>query len=407
MEAASQVVKVRRSTDVYKNMRDSGMISKYYRMSAERLVCEKSIEGASPTEIFIGRYGYPKVFAGPMVPREFGDTSVLSSPEMWRSMGIPQIFEMRFKLIRGMFLTDVKRFGEDRRMDSITELAMADRPVDSEMRLARVSPYRKDKGDVVEPFGLSGILSSIGISNVSTDKKLESRYDDTDMRAADAVVDLYTRGVSVSKISRALSAGTFGLGRHRKLVPTRWSITAVDDTISKSILSEVKCMDTIDHIEIYNHVSLDNRWMIIVMPGRWEYESIEAWYPNTTWNENPNEISIFSSAEGFDGKKGYAEIGGCYYAARLAVAEKLSRKMVQGRVLILREVHDGYVLPVGVWNVREHVREALEGKPILIDNEAGILDKISEMFDISEKEWIKNSIILKKLFLQKRMVAYL
>ncbi len=406
MDGVSQIVKVRRSTDVYRNMRDSSMISKYYKMNAERMLAYRDVEGASPTDIFIGRYGYPKVFAGPMVPREFGNTSLLSSPEMWRSMSISEIFAIRFKLVRGMFVTDVKRFGEDRRMDSITELAMADKPVDSEMRLAKVSQYKKDKHDVVEPFGFSGILSDMQISNVSTDRKLESRYEDTDMHASDAVIDLYGRGVNVSKISRALSAGMFGAGKHRRLVPTRWSITAVDDTVSKSILSRVKYMDTIDHIEIYRHVSLDNRWMIIVMPGTWEYESIEAWYPNTTWNENPNEVSIFSSAEGFEGKKGYAEIGGCYYAARLAVAEKLSKKKVQGRVLILREVHDGYVMPVGVWNVREHVREALEGQPI-VANESDILGLVSKMFDISAKEWTKNSVILKKLFLQRRITAYL
>ncbi len=398
---------VKRSSGVYDNMRDSSIISKYYRMNMERLSGTRNISGSSPTDIFIGRYGYPKVFAGPMVPNEFGDTGVLGSPEMWRHKSIPEIFSMRFRLVRGMFLTDVKNFGNDRRMDGITELALSERPVDSDMQLERLSPYRKDKGDVVEPFGFSGIVSRMSFSNINTDRKLESRYVDTDMLASDAMFDLYHRGVNISKISRALSAGTLGLGKGRKLVPTRWSITATDDTISKALLSDVKCMDEIDHIEVYMHTSLDNRWMIALLPGTWSYESIEAWYPNTAWNENPNQISIFSSWEGFEGRKKYAEIGGCYYAARLAVAEKLLSKRVQASVLILREVHDGYMMPVGVWNVREHVREALATQPKILDDKNELLGEVERMFDISKNEWIRNSTMLKDVIMQRKISAYL
>ncbi len=399
-------LRVKRSTTVYKNMRDSRLISQYYRINTAYISNKKEIYGASPTDIFIGRYGYPKVFAGPMVPPRLGDTSILASPESWRSMSISDIFNMRFSLVRGMFITDVRGKENGREIEKVRELAMSTNSVYSEVNFSKSLYTTPELGESVEPFGLSGKISSFDITNTKADNRIEDKYLDTDATAKDSVIELYDKGVAVSKITRAFSAGLFGTGANRKLVPTRWSITAVDDTISKQKVEEIKGYEEIDHIEVYYNVSLDNRWMIVVMPGQWGYESIEAWYPNTAWNENPNEVSIFSSSEGYNGRKGYAEIGGCYYAARLAVAEKLHRIRKQAKILILREVHDGYVLPVGVWNVREHVRETLDGRPIILDNEAKIVDMISERFDITPKEWLRNSTILKSIFLQMQLSKF-
>ena len=47
-------------------------------------------------------------------------------------------------------------------------------------------------------------------------------------------------GFDENYLSRILSAGTLGVKTQRKLVPTRWSITATDDTIGKELISQVK-----------------------------------------------------------------------------------------------------------------------------------------------------------------------
>ena len=48
---------------------------------------------------------------------------------------------------------------------------------------------------------------------------------------------LYNSGIEISKIQKCFSIGM--LGKKRKLVPTKWSITATDDIISKSIVEEI------------------------------------------------------------------------------------------------------------------------------------------------------------------------
>src|SRR2546422_9032070 len=43
----------------------------------------KRISGSSPPGVFVGRFGYPKVFVGPMDPPASGDQGTLDIPECW------------------------------------------------------------------------------------------------------------------------------------------------------------------------------------------------------------------------------------------------------------------------------------------------------------------------------------
>ena len=143
-----------------------------------------------------------------------------------------------------------------------------------------------------------------------------------------------------------------------------------------------------------------------MMPGQWSYELIEAWYPKTAWNPDGHNISIMGSHEGFNGRTTYAEIGGCYYAARLGVNEKLNEEHRQAAVAILREAHPGYILPVGVWNVRENVRKALKKEPMKFNNVKETFEYISNILSIPIPTWINNSAVLKDYLFQTKLESF-
>jgi len=403
----SNPLNVKRSTIAYQHMRDPALLRHYYRMKMQPLTDRLEISGSSPTDIFIGRYNYPNVYIGPMLPPEFGDTSLMGSPERWTHFSMETIVDFRSRLVRGMHVSKVTNVEKGKVEQQIRDLALADRPADSEMHFSKKPFVKMTLMDEVQPFGPSAIMKNFELYNTTSNRKIERLYLDTDATANTAMKELYGKGLPVSKIQKSLSAGLFGLKNNRRFVPTRWSITAVDDTLSKDNLKEVKGFDKIDAVYAYYHVSLDNRWMIIFMPGNWEYESAEAWYPKTVWNVDGTSISIYSSYEGFDGRKGYAEIGGCYYAARLAVSEKLKELKKQAVVLILREVHEGYLMPVGVWNVREHVREALKAKPDILYSTDDVFSYIRSKLDIPLKDWIGNCRVLKDMLMQRKLYSYI
>jgi hypothetical protein len=81
----------------------------------------------------------------------------------------------------------------------------------------------------------------------------------------------------------------FGEGSRRRLVPTRWSITAVDSGISLRLLEKVKTYPTIDEYRVYRYSVYDNQYVAILLPEPWRFEWIEAWFPNTTWNQYTKE----------------------------------------------------------------------------------------------------------------------
>jgi hypothetical protein len=398
---------VKRSDIAYRHMRDPALLRYYYKIKTVLNLKELGVEGSSPTDLFIGRYGYPNVFIGPLVPPEFGDTSLLGMPELWRDKSIEEIVGFRSRLIRGMHLTRVDAVEKGKIEEGVRDLALAENPTDIEVELNSKPFVRMEYLDEVQPYGPSAKMKGFGIQNIRADKRIESRYTDTDAKAATSLTELYERDVPVSKMQRALAAGLLGLGGNRKFVPTRWSITAVDDTLSKYNLNDVKALESVDAIQCYYNVALDNRWLIFFIPGKWQYESIEAWYPKTVWNMDGTDISIYSSYEGYYGRKTYAEIGGCYYAARLAVTERMKKIGRQGVVLILREVHDGYIMPVGVWNVREHVRETLATEPTILHNTREMFEMMKKRLAIPQKAWVKNSRILRDSLMQSRISDYL
>jgi hypothetical protein len=220
------------------------------------------------------------------------------------------------------------------------------------------------------------------------------------------MLELYEDGVQVSRIQRILSLGMLGMRDQRKIVPTRWSITAVDDTLSKKLRESIKHYPPIGKFQVYRYEYLDNVYAAILSPRSWEFEWIEAWFPGTAWNETGAVPALMGDYEPYEGRTTYASVGGCYYSTRLAVAEALERMQRQASALVLREIRPGYILPVGVWNVRESVRAALRTKPFIFDTFGQALAFTCEKLAISVKTWTKSSTMIRNEIVQRRLNQY-
>jgi hypothetical protein len=367
------------------------------------------IQGSTPPGVFVGRIGYPKVHIGPMVPPFLGETEILDTPELWMGKGFQDIIDYRFSLIRGKAqanITDAQ--SGTRLLDSLQELALGSKPVDSEIVLTKVPRGMLTVGSEIQPFGPSAPLRSFNASDVSVDHRLENAYYDRDLKAAGAVIDLYDKGTMVTRIQRAFSLGMFGLSKNRKLVPTRWSITAVDSILSQELIDRIKQNDTIDEYRVYSFNYLDNLYVAILMPEQWSFEWIEAWFPGTTWNpdEGASAPAMMGDHETYWGRNTYPDVGGCYFSCRLAVAEKLNQEGRQASALVLREIHPGYILPVGVWNVRESIRSTMQSEPQKFDNFSAALNCAMSKLTIPLKNWIMGSELLRHELFQKKITEF-
>ena len=368
----------------------------------------EDISGASPPSVFVGRIGYPYVYAGPLVPPVHEDTSLYDLPEFWFGKTIDDIVGFRSMLIRGKHRVHVRKFEEAGKIiEKTRELALAVNPVDVELMLKKKPRGFLLLDDEVQPFGPSAPIRDLLVGDARWDHQIGKAYNDTDLKATNAVLETYSKGVLVTKIQRAFSVGAFGIKKNRRLVPTRWSITAVDSIISKELMEKVKIFPEISEYRVYESCYLDNIFEVLMLPSAWSYEIIEAWHPGTVWNPHGREIFLFSDWEGFDGRTTYAEIGGCYYSARLAVCEQLVKERRQATAIVLREAHPGYIMPVGVWQVRENVRNAMRQKPSTFNTLDDALKWIANKFQIPLQRWIMKSELLKNALFQKRITDFL
>ena len=364
----------------------------------------EDIDGMSPPSVFIGRIGYPHVYIGPLVPPVHENTSIYDMPEKWFGKSMDEIVGFRSLLIRGKHLVNVTKISEAGKIfDDTRELALADNSVETELNLTKNPRGSITLSDDVQPFGPSAPIRDLHVGNARYNQKIEKAYYDTDLKATNAVVELYSKGVTVTKIQKAFSVGAFGVEKKRRLVPTRWSITAVDDILSKSLMNKVKTFPEINEYRVYESIYLDNVFEILMIPMQWSYESMEAWYPGTVWNPNGSSVAIFSDWESNSGRTTYASIGGCYYSARLAICEQLQKERRQATAIVLREARPGYIMPIGVWQVRENVRNAMRQKPYTFNTLAQSLKFLSGKFEIPLQRWIRQSELLKKALFQRRI----
>lgn len=342
-----------------------------------------------------------------MVPPEKGDTSIYSEPQKWfGNTQLGDILRFRGNLARGK--KKLKKGIEvnqnhPREVQKTRYLALFKEPTSTEVSFNKKLSRNLKLDHKSQPHGPSAKIKDFNYTHTSSQKQVEKVFYDTDLKAQKAVELLYDRGVSISKIQDIFMVGGTGLKENRRFVPTRWGITAVDSIIGEKLREEAKKKQIINSYEVYSANYLDNQWLVVLTPTPWQYELIEAFYPETTWNPANNQIAIYGDNEGLKGRKQYASLGGCYYSARLAVGEKLRQKNRQAGAIVLREARPGYILPVGVWLTRESVRNALKAEPKKYDTKKQALNYVNQKMDIETKTWLSVSELLSKKEKQKTL----
>ena len=358
-----------------------------YLSTHANLFTSDSLDGSSPPSVFVGSYGYPKVSVGPMVPPMHGDTTLLDSPELWVGKSLEEIVNFRLSLIRGIKNISINE-PNGRYIENLHEVAMSSRPIDSELQFYKnPKPVASIDGESA-PFGPVGEVASAKFSSTSSDKSIQRAYYDHDLKAQDAVVSLYNRGIEISKIQKCFSVGMFG--KKRKLVPTKWSITATDSIIAESLVSEILEFDLIDSCRVFSHDHLGNLFSVVLFPHRWLFENQEAWHTG-------NSIGFGSDIEDAKGIDHPPVTAGAFFAAKLGVAEYLLEKKCQASALVLREIRPEYAVPVGVWQIREAIRSAMKNEPYIAENFDDGVTFAAKRMSVSKSEWLSKGNMLSML----------
>ncbi len=345
-------------------------------------------QGSAPS-VFVGSYGYPKVAGGPLMIND------ADHPPDWvaRGLGIDDIVGLRARTIRGA--GEVKGLA-----GNLQEIALSSQPLDVEVRFVKPVAFDLRFDGTIAPVGLTGAIRKMDVlDNARVDRAVDRATSDTDLSATDACDILHTSGTDVYQITQLLTAGL--LGRKRHVVPTRWAITAVDDTVSNRLKKRIARYSPLDGIQAFSGSLYGNHIVCLLVPGDWKFEMIEVWGKQSLWGDGCETIA--RDGEGLT-KSGYSPLAGAYYSARLAVTEYLESIRRSARVLVLRNVTSDYWAPLGTWVVREATRNAMRGqKTPCADLNEGI-ELASRLIGFSH--WRPYSRLIPELVTQKTLFDF-
>jgi hypothetical protein len=356
----------------------------------EQVVQGDSLFGSTAPEIFVGRSNYPDVSTGLLSPMDHEtDAADFATSADWyrQGYGIDDVLQRRTGLLNSTRSAQVNVEDVwDGFVGVQREVAIADHPVDVEVGLDGEPDLDLSLDDISTPTGPRARARNADLAeNPHVPRPVEKTLADDDWRAEGAMTYLYRRGFDVYDINTILSAGALGRGRDRRLVPTRWSITAVDDTVGQYLRGSIHNAPSVDEVQVWYNEYVANDYWVILAPGNWEFELVELKAPGSIWNPEPDgAYYVAADSEGYEGRTGYVkETSGAYYASRLGVLEHLAEIDRQASCLVIRHATDSYWAPVGVWQIREGVRHAFEGEPATAESFHGAVRHLESALPVS------------------------
>jgi hypothetical protein len=362
-----------------------------------------SLYGASPPSVFVGSFGYPKVLAGPLLPPSRGDDSALMErPDIWLDKTIDEILALRFSLVRTKkFLPVDSAIEPPRTLFETQTMALSDAPVDSEATLLKRPQFTRVFSQSTLPIGPSAPLSLYRLdTNPKVPKVVDRVTSDTDLKAGPGILEMFQDGIRQGHITRLLSIGVLGQRKSRRLVPTLWSITAVDDIVGKKLHKQVLGFPWINNFRVAYDKALGNTVIILFLPSAWQFEGLECWLGRL----NP---PIFTDHEWFKGRKDYAtSIEGAYYATKLPVLEYLVKIRKQAGAMVFMEVDPQKWVPLGVWRFREIARRALQKGTTDFSSLQEAIEEINRHLRNPVKNWLQVSEVYKEFTTQTRLTDF-
>ncbi len=373
-----------------------------------------SVKGPSPPSIFVGQYGYPRITVGPLTaPEDVPLPDRLESPGFLYGRTMEDVYSIRSSMIRGKYRLDA-RLSRDpgiigseplvemedflpirgrKVLSSIQELALSARSLDTEMDISTVGQRERESSTVdsiTMPMGPSFNISRVDIQqNPGVPRAVEKAVSDTDLDAVNATIDLFRGGVDPQHLVRLFSIGLLGERKRRRMVPTRWTITAVDDIVSRGIKERLLDMEPLERYLLFKGEHFGNHFLIALFPPPFRFEMLEQWQNESLWGKSP----VIRDHEGPRGRKDYASsITGAYYAARLSVTEHLESIRRNAGISVLRWITNDYWAPLGVWVIRETVKDAMKGEP----EEFGTMEELIRGVDRSSgmRNWRSGAVYL-------------
>jgi hypothetical protein len=374
----------------------------FYRDTVKQAIRSISTTGAifgpTPPHILVGEWGYPRVYTGGgLVTSPDVDLRLLESPPEWLSVELDQLLAMRLSVVLGRKRLSVAEASRARQfLSALQESSLSLKPIDLEVKAAGSPRYAPGFGLRTAPYGPAFPAGQLRVvDNPHIPRQVERVVSDPYLTTWQAVERLSEAGFNEYYLTRLLSAGVLGRRIGRKLVPTEWSITAMDDILARQLHKQVKHYKSINEYRLFTFGAHHNYAYVLLAPTPWMFELLEGWVKAGL---------VYSDHEYLEPRRVYAEnTGGAYYAVRLSVLRYLRERRENAGAVVFFEVDRGWI-PLGVWRFREITRVALEKPFVKFQSLKEALEVVGKGLKMGITKYIKASSIIPQLLSQQTIL---
>ena len=88
------------------------------------------------------------------------------------------------------------------------------------------------------------------------------------------------------------------------------------------------------------------------------------------------------------------------------MTEALEKEGKQAAAIVLRETYPGYLMPLGVWNVRESIRTLMKQRFRAFDTFKGALWFALGKMKIPREKWVASSVLISRELTQTKITSY-
>lgn len=353
----------------------------------------KELTGFGSTAL-VGEKNYPQLKIH-NVSNEDKDSSFLKNSDFVKK-DYSEIIKSKAKNVLGSTNPIYIKKSNNRITDEITEIYKSKTEVEFVSKFDSELKFNKPVfSNMIGTLGTKNELTKIEVNdNISISKQIET-HTQGETKSKNAIIELYEKGFNESQIINLLSLGQFGISINKKLVPTKWTITAYDKAISDHLLNEVSKYKIIENYEIYNYFDKGNNFLVLLIPDTFSFELFEKGD-----NFEASDYVDYRNKLKYDEPK----TAGAFYAGRIGILENLKIRKKQALIIIIRLINN-YEIPLGVVFVRESIREAMKKRIEKFNNLKELNEFVLENYNSHYECLIKSQTLIEKKK-QKKLIEW-
>ncbi len=333
----------------------------YFDRVSEDIPRGRVVSIFSPPEIYVGEFGYPRVqigFVGALNLRV--KPNILSSPEIWITMGRQDFFRMRSEMFR--FIQQVDITSKNPWIEFLQNIVLSNNFIKVNVSAFRIPKRKAYFLPIGIPYGpVVKINNAYLESEYSVDPYVE-RIVSKDIISKKSVWSLYQYGLKFNEIVQLMSLGLIGRLEHRKLLPTRHAMGAVESILVSRLRDEVHRFPSIDLFEVHKFNAFGDKFIVVLAPGDPHilYDII------SDKTENPNVTSEVISAFINDRLESiqFQDAPDCVQFPILEYLYSIQRK---ASAIVFRYSKDRINRNMGSWFVRNAIKNALQKRPKIFE----------------------------------------